>query len=157
MTSSLSIPSVISNTSLSVAPSCWKQNPSLEVQLPPLTYVECKQAICDIPMGEKALAPLSFSRDPDAGFTCPHTWKSGNCAIKIDVLQEGDKESSTFAAIFKRAFDIAVKCVIKRPNLGGQGLVGENGRLNVSIYGLRPAVSSLGLAESNLGVPVDAS
>ena len=109
-------------------------------------------------MGQKALAPLSFARDPDAGFTVPYTWDFGSCAIEIDVLREDDSESATFAAIFKRAFDIAVECVIKPPHLGGKGLVGEHGLLKVWMFGVDPKVSSSGLAESNLGsVSVDTS
>ena len=109
-------------------------------------------------MGQKALAPLSFGRDPDAGFTVPYTWDFGSCAIEIDVLQEDDSERATFAAIFKRAFDIAVECVIKPPHLGGKGLVGEKGLLKVWMYGVDPKVSSSpGLAESNLGVSVNTS
>ena len=155
MASSLSISTPISNTSFSVTLSCWKQNPPEEPQLPPLTYIECKQAIRDIPMGDKALAPLSFSRDPGAGFTCPYTWDFGDCAIAVDVLQKGDTERSTFASIFKRAFDIAVECVIKPPHFGGQGFVGENERLKVSVIAVHPAASSLSLVEPNVVVPVD--
>lgn len=105
-------------------------------------------------MGEKALAPLSFSRDPGAGFTVPYTWHSGSCAIEIDVLREDDMERSTFAAIFKRAFDIAVNCVIQPPHLGGKGLVGEKEWLKVWMYSKE---SSPGLVESNLNVSVHTS
>ena len=157
MTNSVSIPSLISNTSLSITLACWEQNPPRDPQLTPLTYIECKQAIRDIPMGEKALAPVSFGRDPDAGFTVPYTWKSGSCAIEIDVLREDDMETSTFAAIFKRAFDIAVQCVIKPPHLGGKGLVGENEQLMVWMDWVDPGMSSPGLVDSNLSVSVDTS
>ncbi|CAF9941928.1 MAG: hypothetical protein ALECFALPRED_009420 [Alectoria fallacina] len=135
MARSVSIPSLISNTSLSVTLGCWEQLPPVDPQLTPLTYIECKQAISEIPMGEKALAPLSFGRDPGAGFTVPYTWDYGNCAIEIDVLREDDEERSTFAAIFKRAFDIAVECVIKPPHLGGKGLVGKNEQLKTPRLG----------------------
>lgn len=157
MANAISILSPISNASLSVTLGCWEQYPPDEPQLTPLTYIECKQAIQDIPMGEKALAPLSFGRDPGAGFTVPYTWDYGTCAIEIDVLREGDSERSTFAAIFKRAFDIAVECVIKSPHLGGKGLVGDNGHLKVWIYGVDPKVSSPSLVESNLSLSADTS
>ncbi|CAF9906323.1 hypothetical protein IMSHALPRED_004170 [Imshaugia aleurites] len=157
MANSLSLASPISNTSLSIAVACWKQNPPREPQLTPVTYVECKQAICDIPMGEKALAPLSFGRDTGAGFTVPYTWDFGGCAIEIDVLREHDMATSTFAAIFKRAFDIAVECVIKPPHLGGKGSVGEDEQLMVSIHGSDLKMSSPGLSQANLSVPVATS
>ena len=157
MASSVSIPSLVSNFSFSATLACWGQNSPHEPQLMPLRYIDCKQAILNIPMGEKALAPLSFSRDPDAGFTVPYIWDYGSCAIGIDLLRNDDREISTFAAIFKRAFDIAVECVIKSPHLGGRGFVGENGRLMVSIRGADSDASSLGLVVSNRNLSVDAS
>ena len=66
-------------------------------------------------------------------------------------------ETSTFAAIFKRAFDIAVQCVIKPPHLGGKGLVGENEQLMVWMDWVDPGMSSPGLVDSNLSVSVDTS
>ena len=63
-------------------------------------------------------------------------------------------ERSTFAAIFKRAFDIAVNCVIQPPHLGGKGLVGEKEWLKVWMYSKE---SSPGLVESNLNVSVHTS
>ena len=160
MANSVSLLSPISNVSLSPIAftiSCWGQNPPGEPQLTLVKYIECKQAIRKIPMGEKALAPLSFGRTPDAGFTVPSKWDHGDCTVEIDVLQEGEKEISTFAAIFKRAFDIAVDCVIKPPNLGGHGLVGNNERLGVVIRGPYPEASSPGLVGSNVNVSVDTS
>ena len=153
MANSVINPSLINNTSLSAVFGCWEQNPSHEPQLTPIIYAECKKAIQDIPMGSKALAPVSVGRDTDAGFTLPSTWDYRNCAIEIDVLREDDSDRSTFAAIFKRAWDIARHCVIQPPHLGGNGLVGENGQLTVMMYG----VSSPRLAESNLSVSVDTS
>ena len=157
MTNSVSILPLISNTSLSVTLACWDQFPPDKPQLTPLTFIECKQAIQDIPLGEKALAPLSFGRDPGAGFTVPYTWEYGTCAIEIDVLRADDMERSTFAAIFKRAFDIAVECVINPPHLGGEGLVGEKEQLRVWLYESDPAVSSPSLVESNPSLSVDTS
>ena len=158
MANSLSLPSLISHASLSVTLGCWAQNPPHKLQLPPLTYIECKQAIKDIPMGEKALAPISFSRDPGPGFTVPYVWDVGNCAIEIDVVRKDTVATSTFAAVFKRAFDIAVECVIQPPHLGGKGLVGADELLKVAIYGVHPAVPSRSLDEaSNVSVSVDTS
>ena len=157
MANSLSIPSLISNTPVSVTLDCWEQNPPLATQLPMLIYKDCKQAVVDIPMGDKALAPVSFGRDPDAGFTVPYTWDFGNCAIEIDVERDHEMASSTFAAIFKRAFDLMVECVIKPPHLGGRGWVGKNDQLAVSIWGVRPAASSLSLVKSNVSLAADTS
>lgn len=142
MVNSLSMPSQITNTTFAVTIDCWGQNPPLGPQLPPLTYVECKKALHKIPMGAKSLAPVSFGGDPGKGFPVPESWDFGRCAVLIDVSHEGQMVRSTFAAIFKRAFDIAVECVIKPPHLGGRGLVGEDDQLKVSIYGIHPRTSS---------------
>ena len=155
MANSVSIPSLLNNASLSVAVGCWHQTRSHESHLTPVTYIECKQAICDIPLGEKALAPLSFSRDPDAGFTVPYSWTYGNCVVQIDVLKQDDTERSNFASIFKRAFDLAVECVIKPPHLGGRGFVGDSGKLKVWIFGVDAAASGGGFEGSNRSVAVD--
>lgn len=99
-------------------------------------------------MGEKALAPVSFSRDIGAGFTVPYSWDFSRCAISIDVAREDQRAQSTFAAIFKRAYDIMVECVIKPPHLGGRGLVGEDDQLKVLIYGIHPRASSAGSVDT---------
>lgn len=148
MVNPLSIPSQITNTSFAIAIDCWAQHPPHRPQLPPLTYVECKEAVHEIPMGEKALAPVSFGRDPGAGFTVPYTWDFGRCAISIDVAPEDQMVRSTFAAIFKRAFDILVECVIRPPHLGGRGSVGEDDQLKVLIYGIHPRASSPGSVDT---------
>ena len=84
-------------------------------------------------MGEKALAPITFSRNPDAGFKVPHSWSYGDCVVIIDVVQPGAEETTTFAAVFKRAFDLAVECVIKPPHFGGKSRLGTSGMLDVVI------------------------
>lgn len=148
MANSLSIPSQITNTSLAITVDCWAQHPPHRPQLPPLTYVECKKAVKEIPMGEKSLAPATFSRGPGAGFAVPETWDFGRCAISIDVAREDQMARSTWAAIFKRAFDILVECVIKPPHLGGGGLVGEDDQLKVLVYGIHPRASSPGSVDT---------
>lgn len=86
-------------------------------------------------MGEKALAPVVFSQSPTAGFQVPETWQSGNCAVSIEVEGSDVEETSTFAAIVKRAHDLMLVCVIQEPHLGGRAVVGDRGRLKVSLYG----------------------
>ena len=121
---------------------CWPQNPPGEPQLTLLTYKVCREAVASIPMGEKSLAPVTFGRKPDAGFQVPQTWSRGNCAIKIDVVAEEAEETTTFAAILKRGFDLTVDCVIKEPHLGGTSLIGKKKMLSVSISASESNVSS---------------
>ena len=112
---------------------CYSQNPPNETQIGIITYKECKAAIVNVPLGDKSLAPLTFSRKEDAGFTTPYVWTHGVCEIAIDVVGPDVVETTTFAAIFKRGFDLMVECVIKPPHFGGIGLVGEDLDLMVTV------------------------
>ena len=115
---------------------CWAQNPSNESQLLPVIYKECRETVLSIYLGQKALAPIVFGRSPDAGFQVPHTWDYGSCEVVIDVREEGLWETETFAAILKRAFNLAIECVIKAPHLGGRSFLGREEGLQVSMYGV---------------------
>ena len=112
---------------------CYGQNPPNETQISIVTYKECKAAAANIPLGRKALAPLTFGRNKSAGFQTPYHWTYGICQIGIDVLDQDVEETATFAAIFKRAFDLLVECVIKPPHFGGLGLVGDDRNLKVTV------------------------
>ena len=119
------------NTSNVFAINCFGQNRPGLPQLQPLTYVACEKAIQKIHLSEKALAPITFSQNPDAGFTVPHSWSDGNCVIIIDVVEPNAEETSTFAAVFKRSFDIALECVIKPPHFGGKSKLGTSQMLDI--------------------------
>ena len=112
---------------------CFDQNPPSRPQLMPLTYVACKQAVLSIPLREKALAPITFSRNPDAGFRVPHSWSYEGCVVHIDMVEADAEETTTFAALFKRSFDIAVECVIKPPHFGGKSKLGTTQMLEIAI------------------------
>ena len=84
-------------------------------------------------MGEKSLAPITFSQNPGAGFRVPYSWSHGNCWVCIDVVEPDAEETTTFAAVFKRAFDLAVDCVIKPPHLGGRSRLGMTQMLDIVI------------------------
>lgn len=114
---------------------CWTQQPPQEKQLVPTTYLPCKEAIKDIPLGDAGLKPVSFGRSEKSGFQVPHLWERGNCVVEIDVTEESITETTNFAELLLVAFEIAVECVIKGEHLGGGAVVGEDGGLNVWIYG----------------------
>lgn len=124
------------NASLSYPLDCWQQNPANETQLKPTVYKECREIITKIPMGQKSLAPLVFSRDSTAGFKVPESWQYGSCVVTIDVGGDDVHETSTFAAITKRAFALMVECGIKEPHLGGRSFVGDHDRLEVLVLGV---------------------
>lgn len=121
------------NASNVISLACFAQNPGSGPQLEPLTYTVCRQAVQSIHLNEKALAPITFSQNPDAGFRVPHTWKHENCVIIIDVVEPDAEETTTFAAVFKRAHDLSVECVIRPPHLGGRSRLGTTQKLEVLI------------------------
>ncbi|KAL6712877.1 hypothetical protein ACLMJK_009589 [Lecanora helva] len=127
-TSPISIPS---QTTLE----CYGQNPPNETQLVPLIYKQCREVIAGIYTGQKALAPIVFGREAKAGFKVPHSWVFGSCVVSVDVTGDGVEETENFAAILKRAFDLAVECVIKPPHLGGRSFLGREGGLEVFLLG----------------------
>ena len=51
--------------------------------------------------------------------------------IIIDVVEPNAEETSTFAAVFKRSFDIAIECVIKPPHFGGKSKLGTSKMLDI--------------------------
>ena len=71
----------------------------------------------------------------------PHSWSYGDCVVLIDVVAADVEETSTFAAVFKRAFDLAVECVIKPPHLGGRSKVGTAQMLDIVIIESSPRKS----------------
>jgi len=130
------------NVSNAITVGCWAQNPPGETQLLPLTYKVCREAISSVPMGGQSLKPITFSRSAAAGFQVPAHWDHGNCAVEIDVMEDGDEENTTFAAIVKRAFDLVIECVIRPPHFGGRSFIGEDEKLVVSIVGYESGPSS---------------
>ena len=112
---------------------CFGQNPPGEPQLLPITYSACKKAVQNIPIREKAFAPIIFSRNPAAGFRVPHSWSHGGCVIIIDVATPDAEETTSFAAIYQRAFELSVECVIKPPHFGGKSLLGMTDMLEILV------------------------
>lgn len=112
---------------------CYGQNPPDEPQIKLITYKQCREVIGQIPIGEKGLAPVSFSRDSSRGYKVPDSWKFGNCEVVIDMAQGIEEEVATWAAILKRAFDIVIECVVHQPHLGGLSLLGANQNLKISV------------------------
>ncbi len=52
------------------------------------------------------------------------------------MLGEEVVVTSSFAAVFIMAFEVAVGCVIQEPHLGGWGAVGEGLGLGVRVFGV---------------------
>ena len=116
---------------------CFDPDHSGKTQLSPVIYKDCREAIASIPVGEKGLAPITWARDPDAGFEVPAYWQHGNCVVGVDVTGEDVRETEVFARVLRAAFGLAVTCVIQPPHLGGKALLGQNKELEVYLYGYK--------------------
>lgn len=127
---------------------CFGQNPPGTPQLMPLTYTTCWQAVQSIPIHGKAFAPITFSRNPDAGFKVPHSWSHEGCVVIIDTVTADAEETTTFAEVFTRAFEISADCVINPPHLGGKSLLGEADLLEIAIIESSIRMSSHGTESS---------
>lgn len=53
--------------------------------------------------------------------------------IIIDVVTPDAEETTSFAAVYKRAFELSVECVIKPPHLGGKSLLGMTDMLEILV------------------------
>ncbi len=51
----------------------------------------------------------------------------------IDTVEDDAEETTTFAAVFKRALEVAVLCVIKPPHFGGKSRLGPTEMLELGI------------------------
>ncbi len=150
MVNPLIIPTFL-NASNAITVGCWGQNPPGEPQLVPLTYKVCREAIMSVPMGGQSLKPITFGRSAEAGFQVPAHWEFENCAVEIDVVEDGDEERATFAAILKRAFDLAIECVIRPPHFGGRSFIGQDEKLVVCILESESGPSSQQRRSSSKG------
>ncbi len=114
---------------------CFIQPPLPQPRLLPATYDDCFQAGLQMRVGDKAEAPIYFSRDPSVGFQLPHTWEHGNCAIEIDVDPPGEGDTTTFMQMHRVALRTMMLCVKDFPRLGGRDRLGPKEVLVMFVYG----------------------
>ena len=125
------------NDTVDVAPKCFRQDPS-EPTLGRPDPLVCLNIATDILSGEKAEAPVEFSRNPRAGFQLPHDYRppGGGCFVYVDFLPDARKEARFAVAEFARAiFDLTSTCVTnpQSPRLGGRIEVGPKLRVFVAV------------------------
>jgi len=108
-----------------------------------VNQVDCATALQQILNADKAHAPMLISRT--FGFTVPHTWKAGSCAVSIDT---SDDRSVTLrlTGVVEAALHIMSHCLDDPPDgttgLGGSATVGSQsdsgGALEIYINGAEP-------------------
>ncbi|KAI4167085.1 MAG: hypothetical protein LQ343_007489 [Gyalolechia ehrenbergii] len=118
---------------------CWTGSKA------PVTYRDCLDVIRNqLGRPYDPDETLTFSLQRSATIIIPYAKvsKHGNCNIVLGI--KGDRlavvEKDTFRNVIGVALDVAVKCIIRPPHLGGFGWAGEGGKLFVSIIGSETGV-----------------
>lgn len=121
------------------ASQCFSQRQPYDIQLKPITYAHCIEAARKVAIGDKAGAPMHFSRDPDAGMGLPEEWAYGNCVVRIDMREPGDEDTFNLYTVSNAASLIAQRCTAREmPGLGGLGLIGPKKVVMMIVYGRLP-------------------
>lgn len=90
--------------------------------------------------GDKASAPMTFSRDPKRGFQVPHHWLNDTCVVIIDLVKDQDDTMKLSEIAFTSA--LIMNLCIARPghaNLGGSELSGPALSMKVIVAGRQKA------------------
>ena len=112
-----------------------------DIQMKPIHYPDCIKAAEKATFGDKAGAPMHFSRDPHSGMQLPELWAHGSCVVRIDMKQQEDQDTFSLFIVANAASLIAQKCsdfTPSSPGLGGLGLVGPKKVVTLFVYGRRP-------------------
>ncbi|KAI4250899.1 MAG: hypothetical protein LQ352_005194 [Teloschistes flavicans] len=133
---------------IAVRPPGLKCYPS-NAPLAPVTISDCLSVIEWINEGDKADAPINFSRDKQRGFKVPHNWLNDSCVVVIDV-EDGRDMTMTMAQIAFAAAKIMAYCFGRHglPDLGGRDNAGPELQMMVILAGLKRR------SPSNLGDPL---
>ena len=120
------------------APECLQQRPHLPVLFPP-KLDDCFIVARFIGHGDKSTAPITFSRDSQAGFQVPYGWDNlpGTCVVHIDMVSEDNEDTFPMIKIAHKVADIIEECLLdpRLPNLGGRDLVGPKQEMKVYVSG----------------------
>ena len=92
--------------------------------------------------GDKAYAPMVFSRKEGVGFKVPHEWafKEGTCFISINTVEEDDEVVYSVAKMARTVATIIHDCLDNPAfdKLGGKGECGPEQKISVTVAG-KPA------------------
>ena len=98
--------------------------------------VDCINAATQLIKGDKADAPMQFSRDTELGFSVPHSWKNGTCVILIDLDNPRSETTFPLSAIGMAALGIMIHCVDNAVHaLGGRSFAGPQNSMKVLLLG----------------------
>ena len=119
--------------------SCFLHNPPGEEDLLRIEdRQDCLRVARLMIAGDKAGAPMLFTRKKGIGFEVPHIWAlKGTCYISIDMMEDDDEEVFSLVQMALTVAIIIHDCV-DNPDfdrLGGKQECGPHRRINVEVAG----------------------
>ncbi|KAL8933112.1 MAG: hypothetical protein Q9211_005955 [Gyalolechia sp. 1 TL-2023] len=129
---------------VSAKPACFNQARFPRPPLYPADIDDCVFVAQLILQGDKANAPIHWSRQEGVGWKLPHMWDvwGKSCFISLDMLREFKEDEVVFAPakVAQVAVDIINVCQssLDLPGLGGRDVVGPEGKTVVILAGKVP-------------------
>ncbi|MCJ1483394.1 hypothetical protein MMC06_003561 [Schaereria dolodes] len=134
------IPSVSPASSPVAAPPfkawCFEEQQHMEGGLSEIQGSDCLKAIEIMFHGDKANAPMLFSRT--RGFMIPHDWSFGTCVIAIDMRRPDGEETFPMSEIGSSVEAIVEECAAdpnEKYRWGGRGFAGPENAVKVFVIG----------------------
>lgn len=120
-------------------PRCFRRDVPLHRPNPK----DCQDLIKMITVGDKASAPINFSRNLGRGFKVPHHWVQDSCVVIIDLLEDKDEIMKLTEIAFAAQLVSAI-CIGRPgyPDLGGSELAGPRMGMKVAVAGRQKKVES---------------
>lgn len=81
--------------------------------------------------------PLSFGQRTTCMIRVPKIMREGTCGLILSIENPEEEEWASISEVRVAATRIVNECVRGNKHLGGQGWVGRNGKLGVSVLGVR--------------------
>ena len=79
--------------------------------------------------------PIEFRRNNDSTFVLPNIFTYRTCVILLDMVSDDAEDSFYVADIRAVAIDTARRCTSLKKSLGGRGLAGPKGLMEVEVFG----------------------
>ncbi|KAL8689003.1 MAG: hypothetical protein Q9224_004746 [Gallowayella concinna] len=129
-------------SSLGFQSNCFDKRRTPEgIQLKPIHYGDCINAARKITFGDKAAAPMHFSKSPNVGMQVPESWFSGTCGVRIDVKRQEDEDTFPLIDVANAASLLAQRCSDfqqRSSGVGGLGYIGPKKVVAIVVFGQDP-------------------
>ncbi|MCJ1253405.1 hypothetical protein MMC24_001216 [Lignoscripta atroalba] len=115
---------------------CFKQPPPPRNVLKRIDASDCYRASHLIVIGDKAHAPMQFSRT--TSFVVPHRWALGGCIIAVDMVDPDGDAILSLTEIAAHSIPLIQQCILNMPDdlkLGGRTAIGPNNEMHLFIIG----------------------